>query len=1049
MRFNHILLHRIRIFCVLAAVLLAGTVCAQEKTGKKIIALDVSLKVVDDSGNPVPGAKVVVGEGVIHAETDVNGSYSFKAYPDDFVTITATGYEKYVSLVQEIIKNNTIKLVKAKLFMTSDDIVPLPYMTMKKRYLTGGYDVITGAQLEKYPSTDIRNAFTGLANGLQVTERNGSPGFSAEEENGTYSITEKIGVSARGRSIRYIIDNVPVDITEMPLDPQEIESVTIIKDIVGKTMFGPIAADGIVFIKTKRGRANERVLNVNIENGVSVIDRFPGMVSGADYARLNNQARMADGLEPNYDNNDIAAYAKNDPYDMYHPSVNFRDMMLKNTMAFRRANVSSRGGNEMVQYYSYLGYNGEDDIFKIGPASDYNRITNRSNIDIKINDLISIQFDISAGLTYRRSPNYGYTSTIGEGGSQMSLIELNSALPRINTTPPVAFPVYANNAPNLKAPWYAVSSLYQFNPIGDLERNGYYSERGRMGAAKASVVYDMSDFVEGLKATAFLDFDALNLVRIGKAENYIAYTVTPTVSAKTGSDTILLAKVHDGVAASDLANLHDYYYQRYGFFGSLSYDRDFGSHNIQSALTWFLYRVSKNGYEEPQREQLGVWATKYSYDDKYIIEGVLNYAGTFSFSKDKRAQLFPAIGLSWVISDENFFPDLTFVDFLKLRAEAGILGYESYMNPYYYRDRWTRSTGSNFGPYTSGTKWVGSSNETSPYISYLSRVGNPDLGWEKRREIDLGIDGLMFDHKLLLEVNYFNFLRDNQIVQLSNTVPYAAGISNTLPYFNYSQTRHYGVETALQLTDNIGVFRYSVGGNATAFNTKIVKYDEPDYRYDYQKRTGLPSDTYWGQTYLGKFKSDAEALEVPQLYDAVLKEGDLKYKDMNGDGFIDDNDISAIGHTTPRLYYSLNANLQYRNFEITILGTGAALYDIPLTNSYFWNGWGDDNYSNFVRDNIGGAYPRLTYYKVNNNFVASDFWLTKGGYFKIQNVELAYNIPAGKLMSIRSQGARLFLRGANLLTVSPVKDVDPESINSGVTVYPLYRTFTGGIKITF
>ena len=212
-------------------------------------------------------------------------------------------------------------------------------------------------------------------------------------------------------------------------------------------------------------------------------------------------------------------------------------------------------------------------------------------------------------------------------------------------------------------------------------------------------------------------------------------------------------------------------------------------------------------------------------------------------------------------------------------------------------------------------------------------------------------------------------------------MPYVAGISSALPYLNYNKTRYFGVETGIQFTDNFGKFEYSFGGNATIQNSKYEKYDEPDYRFDYQTRTGTPADTYWGQTYLGKFQSDAEALVVPQLYDAVLHEGDLKYKDMNGDGVIDDNDMSAIGHTTPRLFYALNANLSYKNFEMTIIGTGGAFYDIPLTNTYYWNGWGDNNYSNFVRDNIGGAYPRLTYYKVNNNFVNSDFWLAKGGLF--------------------------------------------------------------------
>jgi TonB-linked SusC/RagA family outer membrane protein len=1029
-------------------VLVTGTVFAQEKPGKKVITISVNLKVTDENGTPVPEAKVVIGEGMIHAYTDENGIYSFKAFPDDFVTISAPGFEKNVSLVQDIIKNSEVKLLKAKLFMTSDDDIPLPYMTQKKRHITGSANILTGNQLEKYPSVDLRNGFTGLIPGLQITEYNGSPGLSAEEKLGSYRITDKIGVSARGRNIVYIIDDVPVDITEIQLDPQEIESATIIKDIVGKTMYGPVGADGIIFIKTKRGKANERVLNVNIEEGVSVIDRFPEWVAGSDYARLNNISKGNDGLQTNYTEADFAAYANNDPYDMYRPSVNYRDMMLKTTKSFRRINVASSGGNEMVQYSSYLGYNGEGDIYKIGPTSDYNRIINRSNIDIKINDFISVKFDISAGLTYRRSSNYGYTSTIGEGGTQMDLLELSSALPNINNTPPIAFPVYANNDPALKAPWYGVSTLYPVNPIGNLLGNGYYTERGRNGSAKATIDYDMSDLIEGLKSRTFINFDALNLVRIGKAKDYIAYIATPSKTV-AGNDTILLKKAHDGVGASDLANLHDYYNQRFAFFQNLSYERTFGVHNIQSALTYFLYKVSINGIEEPQREQLGVLTTKYSYNDKYIIQGVLNYAGTFSFNKERRTELFPSFGASWIISEETFFSNLKIVDYLKLHAEAGVLGYESFMTPYYYRDRWTRSTGSSFGPYTSGTKWVGSSNEGTPYISYPSRIGNPDLGWEKRKEFSIGIDGMMFNNKLSIEINYYNNLRDGQIVQLSNSVPYIIGISSTLPYFNYNKTRYSGIETGIMFTNSIGKLGYSIGGNATVQNSKIVKYSEPEYRFDYQSITGRPADTYWGQTYVGKFTSDAEALVVPQLFDAILKKDDLKYKDMNGDGFIDDNDVSAIGHTTPRLFYSINANIRFKNFDLTVTGTGSAFFDIPLTNSYFWNGWGDNNYSNFVRDNIGGAYPRLTYYKVNNNFIASDFWLTKGGYFKIQNVELAYDLPTDKLQLIRSQGVRFFLRGANLLTLSKVKDVDPESINSGVTLYPLYKTFSGGIKLTF
>lgn len=1053
MRIHHILFQNFRFFCVLLlCVFITGTISAQNKPREKVMTISVSLKVVDENGTPVPKAKVVIGEGMTHAETDDNGAFSFMAYPDDYVTISAPGYEKSVSMVQDIIKGNTIKLVKSKLFMTSDDNIPLPYMMEKKRFITGSENVLTSDQLEKYPSIDLRNAFTGLVPGLQITEYDGSTGITAEEKLGNYRITEKIGVSARGRSMMYIIDDIPTDITEMTLDPQEIESVAVIKDVVGKAMFGPIGADGIIFIKTKRGRTNERVLNVNIEDGVSVIDRFPEYVSGADYATLNNLARKNSLLSPLYTDPDIAAYANNNPYDMYHPSINFRDMMLKNTKSFRRANVSSRGGNDMVQYSSYLGYDGEGDIYKIGSAADYNRVNARTNIDMKINDVVNVQFDLSAGLTDRRSPNYGYTSSVGESGSQMDLQELSSALPDINNTPPIAFPVYANNDPALKAPWYGVSNNYKFNPIANLTRNGYYNETGRKAAAKIALNYDMSNIVKGLKSRTFAGFDALNVIRIGKAKNYIAYIATPSKSVKTGNDTILLTKSHDGVDDPALYNLHDYYYQRFAAFENLSYEKTFGLHNIQSTLTYFLYRIAKNGIKEAQREQLGVWTGKYTYNDKYTIRAVLNYAGTFSFTRAKRSELFPSAGASWVISEENFMSDLKFINYLKLRAEAGILGYESFLTPFYNLDNYstgTGGTGSNFGPYSTG-KWFGNNNETAPYYAYPNRIGNPDLTWEKRKEFSIGIDALMANRKLSLEVNYYNNLRDGQIIQLTNALPYVAGYSSALPYFNYNKTRYFGVETGIQFTDKAGGFEYSVGGNATIQNSKIEKYDEPTFlRFAYQTHVGTAADTYWGQTCLGKFTSDAEALVIPQLYDAVLHEGDLKYKDMNGDNVIDDNDMSAIGHTTPRLFYALNARLSWKDLEMTIIGTGAAFFDIPLTNTYYWNGWSDNNYSNFVKDNIGGAYPRLTYYKVNNNFVSSDFWLTKGGYFKIQNIELAYTIPGNKLQILRSQGIRFFIRGANLLTISKIKDVDPESINSGVTTYPLYRTFTGGIKLTF
>ncbi|MBL7969313.1 MAG: SusC/RagA family TonB-linked outer membrane protein [Prolixibacteraceae bacterium] len=1045
---------------LLLCLFIVGKTFAQDPVEVKIKKVDATLKVTNEQGAAISGATVVIGEGIIHAVTDANGEYSFKAAPNDFVTVSAFGYERNVVLVSDLDVAKPVVLVKAKPFMTSADNVPLPFTTIKKRHLTGGYNVLNGNILDKYPSTDIRNALTGLANGLNVEENHGAPGLTAEESLSVFRFSDKITVSSRGRDMIYIIDEVPTEITEMPLDPGEIESITVVKDIVGKAMFGPAGADGIVFIKTKRGRTNERIINVNVENGVNMVDRFPEFVGGADYARLNNLARTNSGLTPLYSEDDIAAYEKGDPYDMLHPNVNYRDMLLKNSMAFRRANVSSTGGTDKVRYFAYVGYDGDGDIYKIGPKADYNRLNTRSNIDLKVNDFINVQFDFFGGLSFRRSANYTYDPEFTSEGTDnpaLDIVEFGTVINDITNLPPIAFPVYANNDPSLKYPWYAVSQSYQQNPIGNMMKNGYYTETSRMGAFNVALDYDMSGILKGLKSRSYIGFNAFNLLRIGKAENYDAYTITPDATVAEGYK-LTKHSSHSQVDQSDMAKLHDFYYMRFAAYENLSYEKTFGKNSIEASATYYMSKISRNGIEEPQRQQNGIFSALYSFDDKYNIHGVVNYAGSSSMSEDERYQWSPSIGASWIVSDESFMKDVKFIDYLKLRAETGVLAFESFRGPFGYRDRWNSTTdGTAFGAWTS-SQWFGSATDASNPRVVQSRTGNPLLSWEKRRELNAGFDALMFKRKLYMEVNYYNNLRDG-IITSPRSLPYVVGISSWLPVFNSDKLRYYGVETALQYTDQKGDFKYSFGGNATIQNTRYEKYDEPAYRFDYQFREGRPSDAIFGQTYLGKFASDAEALEVPQLFDAVLSKDDLKYKDMNGDGVVDDNDQSQIGHAAPRLLYGLNVKLSYKNVDMSIVGTGAAMYDIMMNSKYYRNGWGDNNYSVFVRDNINGAYPRLTYYQINNNFVTSDFWLTKGGYFKIQNVEIAWNVPVKKLAWSGVRQVRLYARGANLLTISKVKDIDPEAPSSGLATvsygdndrgsYPLFRTFSGGLKLTF
>jgi TonB-linked SusC/RagA family outer membrane protein len=1020
-------------------------VMAQKKTDKKSNANIIKITVTDAKGGALTNAQVVVGEGEQYAKANEKGEITFSAQLNDNIRVIMHGYQEQKVVTQLLLNQDTIRLNKMKLFSTIEDIIPLPFLNVKKRIATGSDVVINGELLENYQGTNLRNAFTGLAAGLEIREMNGTPGVNVSEQFNT----EKIDLLLRGRSPIVMVDGMPTDLTEMPLDPSEIESATIIKDVVSKNMFGATGADGILSIKTKHGKINERVINVNFEKGVNIYDRMPTWVNGTDYLKMNNLARSNSGMIPKYDSLTIAKYGASDGYNMYTPNNNFRDMMFKNTAEYTRANVSSSGGNEYLRYFSYLGYTSEGDIFKIGDPANYSRIVARANLDIKVNDYLKIILGAYGSISMRNTPNYG------TGAEYTPFL---AAYSDANNTPATAFPIYANNSPLLDKPWYGVSTNFPRNPIGGLVGKGFLNDQGRSGASNITFDYNMSHLVKGLSSQTYLGFNIVNQIRHGKAKDYIAYTVTPGLTPvntnpilyPAGRDTLILVKIHDGLDVGDLSKKTDYYFQRLGLSETLNHDITFGKFNIQNSFTYYMSQIIRKDYENTQRQVNLIWSGILNYDGKYTLQASVNRAGTYSFLEKNRYINCPSIGASWIISEEDFMKSVSTVNFLKIRAQAGIMGYDNYAAPFYYQDNYSsNNTGQGFGPLTTSGTWFGTTTESGVYRTTQTRAGNPDLGWEKRKEFSVGLDALLFSEKLSLEFNYYNMLRDGIITDVTNALPAVNGLPVN-PRINYNSTRYFGVEAALNYKNNIGKFQYSIGGNATIQNSTVEKIDEPHYLNSYQSRAGLPEDAIFGLNYIGKFQTDAEALVVPQRYDAVLHAGDLKYADMNKNGEVDDNDRTMIGHSAPRLYYSINIGLKYKNFELTAIGTGRAFYDIVINNEYFWNGWGDGNYSTFVRDNLTtGNYPRLTYNKVNNNFVVSNYWLRPGDYFKIQNVVLAYNIPEKLLKSVSIRAAKIFVKGTNLATFSQIKDVDPESIGTGVSSYPLFMNLTAGFKLTF
>ncbi len=1033
-------------------ILAASTAAFAQKMAAKT-TLEVSITVVDDKGEAIPFADVTVGEGLAHLRADANGMLAFSCSSRDLITVSKDGYSKAVIPSVVLVDSDSVVLNPDILFAGESDNVYLPYTVTKKRYGLGSAITISGEELARYSSSDIRNALTAVLPGVEVVEHYGQVGMTPMEHTGQYGASTAVSVNSRGRQLMYMVDDVPVNIDETPISPEQIESVTIVRDVLDKTLYGATAADGIVYIRTKRGAYNERYLDVAYEGGVNVVDRMAQFVNAKTYARLNNVARYNSGLTPLYTAEDVLAYGNDDPDDKLHPSVDFSKMMLKNVMYYNRASVSSAGGNDIVRYQMFLGYNGQDDIYSIGPKADYNNINLSGKIDLKLNRFVKVDFGVISSLGIRRSANYGYSANYSSedasSNTTLGVFEFPEVIAHLTTIPQLAFPIYADNSEELESPYYAVSSQYTQNPIANILENGSYTETSRKALFNVGLDVDFSFLLPGLKSYTYAAYDGTNLVRLGTAEDYAAYIIT-TATDIDGNKIIVPQQSgsHKVVSMSKKAKLMDYFSSRFYLMEKLSYEKTFGDHDLRLGADYMITKRSQKFITEHRREMNVGLNAAYAYKGRYLAQLAVNTHGTYSLLNSWSCS--PSIGLGWILSEEDFLSGVSGIDYLKIRAQGGLLHYDSLTSANRDVDNYSwNNSGQKFGPYTTN-QWFGSDQGSSTNRTYASMLGNPNLRLERRWEATVGADLTAFSRRLDFSASYWYSFYDGTLSAISNVLPLVAGTSTGSLYMNYNQTQRQGMDVNLSWSDKIGDFSYSVSGWASTLFSKVKRIDELNYDEEYRSKVGKSATAIWGLRYVGQFATAEEANASGQLFDESLAQGDFKYMDMNGDGVVDDTDACVIGDSTPKLTFGLNFAIAYKGFDLSISATGRAFYDAQLTNSYYWNGWGDSNYSLYTLQHVNDATaPRLTYNKVNNNYKLSDYWLVDGSFLKIQSLELGYALPVAKLHMGPVRGARVFVRGNNLLTISKIKDLDPEALSAGLTNYPLMKTFVGGLKITF
>lgn len=977
---------------------------------------EIKAKVVDKEGNPIQSVRITVDEGIFESSTDKQGKFSLKVTDNSTLVFDVPGFEPQYLGVSVIKQNPVVVMEKSIPYGGVKDEVELPFRKTIAREIVGATSTIDEDAISSSNQMNVLNILSGKAPGLNVSQVPTEPGRSATVLN------------IRGLS-RSATDNAPliiIDGIERPLEdltPEEIESITVLKDATSKILYGPKAVNGVLLVKTKRGIKYKRDRQFNIEFGAQTPVRMPEYLNSADYATMYNQARINDGLSPYYTQTDIDGYRMGTNPVLY-PDVDFHKLCLNDHMSYRKAIAQFRGGNESAQYYvnaTYAGYGGYEAVGKNNTSNKFNL---RVNLDYKVNDWLKAFVDIAGQMEF-------YTT------NYMSADKLFS---RLSSHRPNAYPIKFSDPGNPGTEIYGAMenanlSSSRENIYAEMALGGSKENTVRKGQTNIGFDLSLDRYVKGLSAKAYVTFDVYNYLVVGKNENFSSYRPIFNENSLIGKELLTVEK-----KVSDKSRIADQMYRNYGYFGQLSYDRTFqAKHQLKSDLVIFQSRRENLGSSQDDVNRTFALRTNYVYNKKWIAELDMAVMGSSRFTKGNRYGYFPTVGVAWIASEEKFLKDKEWLDFLKIKASTGLLGTDNYFDFFLFESRWNTSQSTHFGPKL----------EEDINTSTLVHVGNPDLTWEKSFEINIGAEA-SFLNCLTADFNYFNNYRYDI---LTPTTSFSSINGGELMYRNYGSVRNQGVELALEYSGNIGKLHYSIGGNTIWSKAVYEKADDMEGLSSNRKKEGKPVDTRFGLIAEGLFKSGDEIAAHPVQDFGPVQIGDVKYANINNDHHINENDMLPIGNEYPRFQFGLNINLAYKGFELSLSGSGMAQYDIYLNNSYYWMRE-DQKYSTFVKNYFNpstgeGKFPRLTTQQNQNNYRSSSLWMRSGNFFKLRDAMLSYSLPQNITNKMTLKQVKLFVRGSNLFTISSIKDLDPEYIDAGVTGYPFFRSFTGGINVVF
>lgn len=829
----------------------------------------------------------------------------------------------------------------------------------------------------------------------------------------------------------------------------EIESIVVLKDALSKAMYGAIGDQGVISIKTKRGKIGQHKLRVFGRVEALAPRALPKYLNAADYMETYNQAQLNDGIEPaslaytqgvidaTRTGQNPALYPDNDFY-----SKDYLNAFSNQYMLF--ADVT--GGDEKARYYMNTSWNRTNDFLN-APQNDVNNVLRvRGNLDITINDYMKIAVDAFGSIDQNKQPNAGnYYNRF--------------ATIKPNDYPVLWDPILIENeelrnsvleGANL-VDGYLLGGNPSFlnNIMGDLTQNGNTKEMKRNVQFSGRIDLDLSFITPGLAAKAYGGMQFYNTLFSRQEQSFAVYEPFDSDNTRyeTGNGVVTDVTIHGKDEMGGKYHVQDNlstFYRQTSYYGTLNYNRSFGDHNV-AALAIFR----GNQFVRPDEIQNTVALTtggmvNYMYAGKYIAEGTLMGIGSRKLEKGSRMEIAPSFGLGWILSEEDFMSDNAVFDYLKLRGSYGISLNDNWNDYYLYKETFTRG----------GSYQYGNRNYRNGETAYASIPNSISL--QKRRDITLGVDATLLNKAMHVELGYFNSTSMDNLTEMEYTYPQLMGYEN-LVVNNYNSERTQGIEFGLNYTYNVSNdFSMTAGAALLHIIPEITKREEPRYEgVDAERlQEGTATDALWALHSDGLY-SDADFNADGTLVDGLpdplndVKPGDIKYIDENGDGVIDNLDQRIVGHGQ-RTQYSLYLDLRYKNFEFYVLGTGYS-GDSNFRSGSYYRVFGNGKYSEMANEawnpnnpDVNAKHPRLSATDSKNNNRNSDYWLYKNNRFTIPTVQLTYHFDGGAKLKFLND-SRIYLRGGNLFVFGKNKKYT-EVVTSG---YPNTKSLTFGFIASF